>query len=423
MKLPILIVGMGKSGQAALRLLILLGYPRDQIKTFDSKVGAGDFSKPEQSLAYNPQTLVVSPGVDLKTTWVQQLVTLGSDLTSEVDLAAQQLSNEHVIGITGSMGKSTTTSLLYEGAKAFSNKVFAGGNLGDPLANYVCDVLENKRSRAEWVILELSSYQLENCPHLRAGTSIITALSPNHLERYDSLEEYYAAKWALKQKTSGYLFLNFDNTELARWSSSKLDSQCILVRSENPGLTKFSLNDANLIGSHNKQNLALAIYVAHNLKWPSTSFQAIKNYRGLEHRLEFVATRHNITYINDSKATTIDSVLAAVEACLPLVIPKKARLHLLLGGRDKNLPWQDLNTLKSKELLSCYFFGEFGETAKLKSGLDGNYFLNLKTLLQELSRHLAPKDLVLLSPGGSSLDEFKGFEDRGNYFKDWVHHR
>lgn len=419
MKAPVLVVGLGKSGRAAVRLLRFLGYSENQIKIFDAKPGVGDFSKPEEMLSFDPKLLVVSPGVDLKTPWIQNYLSKGCQLTSELDLACQKLTHEKVIGITGSMGKSTTTSLIEEAAKSFSPTTFAGGNLGTPLAEYVCDVLEQKRTPAEWVILELSSYQLENCEHLQTDISVLTALSPNHLERYPNLESYYATKWTLKDRTRDRFFLNFDNSELEKWCASKVDSKCVGVRHRDPSLQKYRLSEAQLVGTHNQENLALATQVALYLGWPDSALQAIKNYKGLPHRLEFVTEKGGIIFINDSKATTIESVLAAVHSCENLVKPQST-LHLLVGGRDKNLPWEDLSQLNTRSQFQIHYFGEFGQEAFKKAGLPGSVHSTLKSALPLISPKLRSGDVILLSPGGSSLDEFKNFEERGNYFKSWA---
>lgn len=419
MMAPFLIVGMGRSGQAALRLLALLGVPRSACSTFDAKPGLADLSKPEQALALKPKTLVVSPGFDLKTPWLRNLMESGVELTSELDLACQQLSAEKVIGVTGSMGKSTTTSLLAAAARSFDPNSFAGGNLGFPLADYVSDVLEGKRARATWIILELSSYQLENCRHLQTHASVLTALSQNHLERYEGLEDYYGTKWTLLTRTQGSFYLNFENSEVARWCQEKLTPQCIPVTPGDPSLQDLRLAESHLIGRHNQQNLALAARIAQDLKWPAQALQALKDYRGLEHRLEFVAKKKQVLFINDSKATTIESVLAAVESCLDLVVPTR-RLILLVGGRDKGLPWENLSTLRAKSPVSVLFFGECRELAQRKSKLEGPQFPNLSKALEAVKAQAAPGDVVLLSPGGSSHDEFQNFEQRGDSFKAWV---
>jgi UDP-N-acetylmuramoylalanine--D-glutamate ligase len=413
MKTPFLIVGLGKSGQAAIRLLKLLGISANDIKTFDAKTVGADFSKSEDLKDFTPGTLVVSPGVPLKTQWIQNFLLAGSDLTSELNLALMVMPTERIIGITGSMGKSTTTTLLGIGAQSFTDKVFVGGNLGIPLADYAADVMEKKRERAEWVILELSSYQLENADRLEVEVGVLTALSPNHLERYASLDEYYATKWSLAQKTQRAFLLNWDNPEIERWCGPRLNSLCGPVTAKD-----YDFEDIKLIGNHNHQNLALAFSTADFLNWPQSAIEAMKKYPGLEHRIEFAGSYNRIQYINDSKATTMESVLAAVEACLPLV-SADGLLHVMLGGRDKNLPWEELGQLKNQPKLVFHFFGEFGEQARINSQLKGTVSKTLKELLSQF--HAKSGDVVLLSPGGSSLDEFKNFEERGDYFKNWVH--
>jgi UDP-N-acetylmuramoylalanine--D-glutamate ligase len=412
MKSPFLIVGLGKSGLAAKRLLLLLGVPLHEIKTFDAKVDSVDYSKFQDFGDFIPGTLVVSPGFPLKTPWVQDFLKAGCGLTSELDLALQNMPTERIIGITGSMGKSTTTTLLGIGAQAFTSQVFVGGNLGIPLADYVADVLEKKSPRAEWVILELSSYQLENAASLKVEIGLLTALSPNHLERYQSLDEYYETKWSLKDRCQRAFLLNYDNLEIQRWCGPRLDGICGPVTSRD-----YDFEDAKLIGSHNKQNLALAFSTAEFLKWPDISLEAMKRYPGLEHRIEFVTTKNGVQYINDSKATTIESVAAAVDACLPLV-SADGLLHLFIGGRDKNLPWEDLGKLAQHSKIVYHFFGECGELAQRRSQLRGSISVNLKTLLSTFTAQSG--DVVLLSPGGSSLDEFKNFEVRGDFFKKWA---
>ena len=143
------------------------------------------------------------------------------------------------------------------------------------------------------------------------------------------------------------------------------------------------------------------------------------SYKGLNHRLETVGYFNGILYINDSKATAMDSVLVATRAALTKVNSDK-NLYLLLGGKDKNLPWSELNILKLIPNLKILFFGQCGETAKIKSELAGNYYSKLGLALDAVFKLVKTGDVVLLSPGGTSLDEFKNFEDRGNIFKELV---
>ena len=411
--LPIAIVGMGLTGDALLKMLLAAGIQRDQIKTFDGKKPA-DYSDPEKLLAeFKPQSLAVSPGIPLSQKWIQDFKKTGK-VTSELELATYFLKSEKIISITGSLGKSTTTALLAAGAGAVDSHAFHGGNFGIPLANYVTAVLQGK-SRSEYVILELSSFQLENYKNLKSDISLLTFLSSNHLERYKNREEYYETKLSLFEKTKEIAFLNSHSSDI-----SKLQNELTarfknlkLVFVDRDFFRKKESRTPKIIGDHNLDNLAMVYAVADYLKWPEKSLKAILEFPGLAHRLENCGIHQEILFLNDSKATALDSVLEAAHSVVG------NQIHLLLGGRDKNLPWEDLSILKNSRF-QFHFFGEFGESAQKKSGLPGSLSPTLKSCLAELKKILKPQDVVLLSPGGTSFDEFTGFEDRGNYFKKWV---
>jgi UDP-N-acetylmuramoylalanine--D-glutamate ligase len=415
---PIAIVGMGITGEATLRLLQTLGYSRSDIVTFDRSPGA-DTQNPEELLQKNIQTMIVSPGVPLSTDWIQKFRHEGGHLLSELSITFPYLENEKVVSITGSLGKSTTTSMIGEGAFTVDPNAFVGGNLGTPLAVYISDVLEGKRPRAQYVILELSSYQLENFPNLSSNVSVFTFLSPNHLERYPNLQAYYLTKLQLVEKTTELLIVNRNGGDLEKFFPKEAKVPVIWSDSKDPLLKGSSFAVINTVGAHNKDNLSLAAHVGHYFHWPPTAMQAMAEFHGLGHRLESCGRRRGALFINDSKATTMDSVLQAVHSVLPEV-GSGNKLHLLLGGKDKNLPWENLQILNNIEKISAHFFGACGELARTKSGLRGPYYQTLKAALQALPSSLSIDDVVLLSPGGTSLDEFKNFEERGNYFKDFV---
>jgi len=406
---PALIVGLGKSGQA-IRRLLAQAYPENsQIKTYDQKDASADFSSLDQIQNFNPKTLIVSPGVPLTTLWIQDFLKAGCALTSELDLAFQSLTDEKIIGITGSMGKSTTTSLLGAAVHSMSASNYVGGNLGYPLADYVFELRTGIRKKADWIILELSSYQLENFNSLKCEASVLTALSANHLERYPDLENYYLTKWTLLGKTKGPFFINADNSEVQRWCENRKTSHVISVQS-----SKFK-NPMKMVGLHNRENLALALSVAEHFRFPKTAISAIENYPGLSHRLELVGERNGVKFINDSKATTIESVLAAARSCIESV-SSGSKMFLLVGGRDKNLPWENLGALSQFNNIEFVFFGECGVLAQKKSKLTGPIFSKLLQALDHTIPLAKTGDWIVLSPGGSSLDEFKNFEARGEFF-------
>lgn len=409
---PIVVVGMGKSGQAAKELLHFFGHT--QVYYFDDKNPSADYTESSQLTSLKPQTLVVSPGYPLSKEWIQAFKKQGGLITSELSLAASCLSSEKLIGVTGSVAKSTTVSILEQGAKAIDTHSFTGGNLGTPFATYAQEVLQNKRPRAQWVILELSSYQLENCENLRLDAAAITYLSSNHLERYSSLEHYYNTKLKISQICSGPLFVNRNGGDVLKYTQSLPGLQ--IVNRDNPEWASGVLKKSQLIGLHNQDNMALALSISRHFNWNKKAEDAMLEFKGLAHRLETVAKKNGVLYINDSKATAMDSVEIAVSAALSQQPPT---LHLLIGGKDKNLPWENLQKIHHPKL-SVYYFGQCGPLAKQKMNIEGPVYPKLGLAFQEITKHVQSGDIVLLSPGGTSLDEFTSFEERGNYFKNLV---
>lgn len=418
LRTPIAIVGMGKSGEAAKRLLISAGVSASAIKCFDGKLPSADYSDPNKLMSeVQPQTLVVSPGVPLASSWIQEARQQGVALTSEISLSCAFLTTEKLMGVTGSVGKSTTVSLLEAGLGAFSKTAFVGGNLGTPFAEYAADLITHKRAPADWVVLELSSYQLENCAGLSLDFSAITFLTSNHLERYENLQDYYDTKWKILSLTKNKMLLNSEGGDLVEYAKSQNHSDQVRVISRNDmDLRSLQLDKAFLIGQHNQDNLALAATLALDAGWPESAIEAMKNFKGLVHRLENLGTSKGVRFINDSKATAMDSVLIATTAAFDTLIPG-GKLFLLLGGRDKNLPWEQLKTLNAFTDIEFIFFGECREIAQKKSDLEGSSFAHLDDALEYALSRAKSADTVLLSPGGTSLDEFKSFEDRGNFFK------
>jgi UDP-N-acetylmuramoylalanine--D-glutamate ligase len=421
LKRPIAVVGMGMSGEAAKRLLRLNRVKNDEIVTFDDKPGAADYSDPQKLLdEKKPKTLVVSPGVPLSKEWIQDAQDHGALVTSELALGLQFLTSEKIIGVTGSVGKSTTVSLLEAGLKAFSPDSFVGGNIGRPLADYVSDLLERKRQKAPWIVLELSSYQLENCGNLRCEISALTYLVANHMDRYESLQAYYDRKWELVARTNKSVVLNRHGGDLAKYAKGrKTDAELLWTDQNDEELVSYELQDAKLLGSHNQDNIAMAAKIAREAGWPVAAIQGMKDFPGLPHRMENLGLRQRIRFVNDSKATTIESVKTAAFG-LYEQMDRKTQLVLLLGGKDKDLPWADLNELKKIQKLRPVFFGAVGERAKQQSGLEGEVFPKLKDAIAALHSIARAGDTVLLSPGGTSLDEFKNFEERGKFFAEGI---
>ncbi len=411
------VVGMGRSGEAARRLLLRLGHSPDNITTFDEKPGVAEFCDPAQLLEQRkPQVFVVSPGYPLSKPWLSEAKKNGAQITSELSLASELLGTEKIIGITGSVGKSTTIALVGEGARLVDPNCFVGGNFGTPLCDYVIQRLEGLRPQAEWLILELSSFQLENCAGLKLDLGAITYLGPNHLERYRDLEDYYMRKWSLFGICRGPVFLNRNGGALEAFLKSHPQPRAELVSRHDVVLQPFHLPEAALLGAHQQDNLAVAVSLARAAGFGDAAIEQMKRFPGLSHRLENVGTFHGVRVVNDSKATALESVLIAAQSCLA----EDQQLHLLLGGKDKNLPWKMLSIFAGDPRIKPVFFGQCGAIAQKQSGLSGPCFNQLGEAIAYCLKNCSTGDTVLLSPGGTSMDEFKNFEERGDFFTRFV---
>lgn len=417
----VVVVGLGKSGLSAHRLLKeLLGFNRDRVKTFDESLNsAADFSKADEISEYDPDFVVLSPGYPRSKPWVANFLKKKGEaaLISELDLANIALqtlgeAQERCIGITGSAGKSTSSALLARALEAAGHRVFLGGNYGVPFCDYAYEVLSGSRPRAEFVVLELSSYQLES---LKMGVEIgvITSLSRNHLDRYPSLEAYYETKAKLCDLSSDCVILNSASSDLVSWFADphhKKASPLIWT-------IHRAWSGQKLLGKHNEQNLDVVATILDHLHMPEAAYESLLTFEGLAHRLENCGFWNGMLFVNDSKATTIESVLVAVEA---LKITCGGKMHLLIGGKDKDLPWQNLSVLAQMPFVQPWFFGEVAEKAQKLSGLHGEHIEQLEDFFKSHRQILKSGDVVLLSPGGSSLDRYKSFEARGEEFKSLV---
>lgn len=412
---PIGILGRGLSGRAAKRLFSHSNISPDQVFLFDENSIA-----PESLAGFleskKIRTLLVSPGVPLVKPAIQDFIRGGGTISGELEYAYQHLQDEKVLCVTGSVGKSTVAALLHAGLLAEDPNAFVGGNFGYPLADYVADVLEGKRPRARWLVLELSSYQLENFPSLVSDGTILTSLVANHLERYPTKEAYYDSKWTLAEKTRGPIVCNINGEELRDYVSGKPARPDLRWTSGEDGKVPAEIfQNTPLLGAHNRDNLAVAYTLLDACGIGRKAIANLSSFAGLAHRVENCGVRGGILCVNDSKATTMSSVVQAVNT-IETQLGAGGSLLLLLGGRDKNLPWQELGTL-TRSTIKPIFFGEFAAAAKEKSGLAGNTHAKLGPAIEQAVRTAKSGDIILLSPGGSSLDEFANFEERGNYFK------
>ncbi len=416
---PIALIGMGLSNLSVQKYLLTSGFNEADIFVYQDEDG-----EDAQERLQEAKTFFVSPGYPLSKPWLHKLKHFKQGVTSELALAyaliAERKSGETIVGVSGSLGKSTTVSLIHAGLVAANQKAELSGNIGKPLLDYVMATSDEKAKYSKYIVLELSSYQLENCGDLNVDISCLTNFSPNHLSRYPSLEAYYAQKLELIGRTKNMVFVNEQSTELVKTLKS-VDPQKLRFYNPDDSLV-FDEKDwkaKRLVGAHNKQNLEAAALVLKELGCLSEDAKAaLLSYSGLPHRLQKISLPLGApTVINDSKCTSIDGIKVALACVAEEENMNFERLTLLIGGQDKDLPWQDLASLPKG--IRFLFFGEVGPKAKDLSQIEGPCFQTLDQLIGSLKiEDYSPQDWILLSPGGTSFDEFKNFEERGKVFSE-----
>ena len=385
----------------------------------------------------------VSGGVPLTIPFIQAALQRGIPLSNDSQIFLEACPAQ-VIGITGSSGKTTTTALVglmaqkYFEMKQNGHRAWVGGNIGNPLIEQVDQIDED-----DLVVLELSSFQLElmtRSPQIAA----ILNITPNHLDRHGSMQAYIAAKSRILrfQHAGDVAILNRDDpgswslaehlkSDLISFGFQKPDSKqngtyiykdAIWLQLGRESLKMLPLEWIQLPGRHNIANVlaACAIGAAASLALPAIQ-TAIEEFTGIPHRLEFIRNINGADWYNDSIATAPERTMAAIEAF-------EGPLVLLLGGRDKNLPWDDLAQLIHRRVRAVVLFGEAagliekalgavkkGETLQVISRCN-----TLEEAVQAAAKLAQPGDTVLLSPGCTSFDAFKDFEERGEYFRKLV---
>jgi UDP-N-acetylmuramoylalanine--D-glutamate ligase len=370
----------------------------------------------------NVDVVYASPGVPPEHELLQEAQRRGIRSSSLVELFFA-LCPAPIVGITGSAGKSTTTALTGEMFQAAGRDVFVGGNIGRPLLG---KVLEMKPT--SWVVMELSSFQLEPLqvsPHI----ALITNVTPNHLDRHPSMQAYWSAKGQIlaHQQPSDIAVLNADD----QWSQ-RYQARCRVLRFSLEGSVEgaylagerlmllgeplLSVDEVPLRGRHNLANVLAASAVAHAAGIERAAMvQAIKSFAGVPHRLQTVAERDGVTYVDDSIATAPERSIAALQAYHePLV--------LIAGGRDKHLPMEEWARLIVRRARHVVLLGEMSDlVAEAVKKADGSYAAisraqTMDEAVQQAARAARSGDVVLLSPGGTSYDMYQDFEERGRDF-------
>jgi UDP-N-acetylmuramoylalanine--D-glutamate ligase len=439
----VLVVGLGKSGVASALFL----------KSRGARVAVSD-TKPEAELrneilllldhgitvetgghgdrTFRGQDLiVVSPGVPVDAPQLVQARSLGESVIGEIELAAQFLPGP-IVAITGANGKTTTTSLAGEIIAAGNFPTLVGGNIGTPAISLV-----DKAGASTWTVLEVSSFQLETIVNFRPRIAVILNITPDHLDRHKTFENYVNAKARIfeNQYAHDFCILNAEDPASAAlstracarlfWFSRKKDvDQGACVRGTNiyfrDGHTEreiMPLTEVPLRGAHNLENVlaAVAIGVIAGCQ-PEQIRGAIRNFKAVEHRLEFIARVAGVDYYNDSKATNVDATIKALESF-------PGNIHLILGGKDKGSDYTVLQDLLRERVKRIYTIG--AAAAKIESQLQGvieiDHAETLENAVARANEAAVTGDVILLAPACSSFDQFQSYEHRGRAFKEAVH--
>lgn len=441
----VLVVGLGRSGVSS---AIFLQEHGAKVIVSDSKAEAQLQSEVPALLdrgisietgrhgerTFRDQDLiVVSPGVPSDQPQLQHARTLGIPVIGEVELAFRFLRGK-VLAITGSNGKTTTTSLVGEILAKSGKKTLVGGNIGTPVIS-----LAGQSTPDTMVVLEVSSFQLESIEQFCPWIAAILNITPDHLDRHHTFQAYVDAKARLfeNQSPSDIAVLNADDpTCVALQNKNKVKSSLlwfsrkdrvengafvnggqIIFRQNGQEKPVLSRSDIQLKGEHNLENVLAAVAITMVAGCtPQQVQQAVKEFRAVEHRLELVATINGVTFYNDSKATNVDATVKALESF-------PANIHIILGGKDKGSDYTVLNPLLRERVKRVYLIG--AATDKIASHVQNATAVVRSATLERAVRQAfeaaKPGDVVLLAPACASFDQFENYEHRGRVFKELVH--
>jgi UDP-N-acetylmuramoylalanine--D-glutamate ligase len=445
----VVILGVARQGQAAACWLARHGAE----VTVNDRRSSEDLTAAQSALSDVPITwvlgghpleildktdvLCISGGIPLDNPLVVAAMQRGIPLTNDTQVF-MEVAPCRTIGITGSAGKTTTTSLVGEMAKcALGDKAFVGGNIGDPLLNHVDEMTSDVLA-----VLEISSFQLEQMT-ISPDVAAILNITPNHLDRHGTMDAYTAAKrrilefqhaediavlnradagsWNLRGDVHGQLVSFGMNAVPDNQEGTFLADGILHMRQRGVEIPLLQRDQIHLRGEHNLMNTLAAFTIGFAAGLPlDAMLSAAEEFRGVEHRLEFVREWNGAQWYNDSIATAPERTIADIHSFTEPIV-------LLLGGRDKNLPWDDLAALVRQRVEHVVLFGEAaGKIAAALNQASGPFPLTLdhckglEEAVQAASRVARPGSIVILSPGGTSFDQFVDFEERGKAFRKWV---
>lgn len=441
----VLLVGLAKTGVSTIKHLNRLGAKvvvndiKDKDKLKDILDELSDLNNVEYILGYHPENVddvditVVSPGVPLDLPFILKLKSKNIEIIGEVELAYRLSQNPIFIGITGTNGKTTTTSLVGEIFKKASKDTYIVGNIGNPVIDTVGIANENSV-----LVTELSSFQLESIDKFKPHVSAILNFTEDHLNRHHTMKAYIEAKARIfeNQDSKDFCILNYDDEDVRSLSDSVkakkiffsrkksleygiyLDEKKNIIINIGEKITLLSKDELSLPGDHNLENCMAAAAIAYVSNIDIDVIRKVlKTFAGVEHRQEFVRNLNGIMFVNDSKATNPDSSIKAVQSYNRPIV-------LIAGGMDKQSSFDEFLDIAKENVYALVLLGETAQ--KIKECAQNKGFDNI-TIVKDMKEAVNASyqiakdgDVVLLSPACASWDMYKSFEVRGIDFKDNV---
>jgi len=438
----VLVVGLGRSGVASAlflksrgaRVTVSDSKSEDQLTQeipalLDKGIAVETGGHGERTFQ-NQDLIVVSPGVPADAEPIRQARALGQLVIGEIELASEFLQGK-IVAITGSNGKTTTTTLTGEILVACDSKTLVGGNIGTPAISLV-----DKAVPQTITVLEVSSFQLETIRSFRPKIAVVLNVTPDHLDRHRTFEAYVNAKARIfeNQQADDFAVLNADDpacVELGTrtqakvlWFSRKQEVEQgafahkgeIVFRREGSDERIMAVGEIPLKGAHNLENVLAAICCGVLLSCDGAKIRtAVRDFKAVEHRLEYVATVRGVEYYNDSKATNVDATIKALESF-------PSGVHLVLGGKDKGSDYTVLNDLLRQRVKRVYTIGAAAQKieSQIKNAVQVVSADTLEAAVKQAANSAQAGEVVLLAPACASFDQFENYEHRGRVFKELV---
>ena len=430
------VAGLGISGVSAVNFLHEQGYRVAVTDSRETPPGHDQipaevktsFGQLDLELLLQAEEIILSPGLAPQLPEIQQAIAKGIPVVSDIQLL-RRATDVPIVAITGSNAKSTVTTLIGQMSQNAGRKVAVGGNLGRP-------ALDLLKDQPELIVLELSSFQLETTSNLNAAVAVVLNMSEDHLDRHGDMFGYHKAKHRIFQGVKKVVYnrddsltrpLVPDQTPMQSFGLNAPDLNQYGILREDNGTLWLARGRERLIksselyiqGTHNVANALACLALGEAIGLPRDSMlETLTQFKGLEHRCEYVKTVHGVRYYNDSKGTNVGATLAAIDGLGAAIEPQQAKVVVILGGQGKGQDFSLLKASVAKYVKAAILIGE--DAPILQTALQGSTELiqaqSLKQAVELAQAKTTEHDVVLLSPACASFDMFTGYPDRGHQF-------